>query len=121
MVSAAYFEQFDKEMLHAAWGDLSSMTIPDRQYLKDHAWGIFVQLVVTLLTIVTIFFKRTELRDSKQWSFLAERIVALGLVMGLLLPLIAAYGITSSFVLLINSIVVGIAFLRIIDKMMETS
>ena len=121
MVSAAYFIQFDKEMLHAAWGDLSSMTVPDRQYLKDHAWGIFVQLVVTVLAIATIFLKRKELRDSKQWSFLAERPVAVGLVIGLMLPLITAYGITSSFVLLINSIVVGIAFLRIIDEILETS
>ena len=122
MVSAAYVEQFDKDMLQAAWGDLSSIIIPDKQYFKDRAWGFLVQVLVTVFVILTIYLNRTELRESKQWGFLAERPVAVGLVMGLLLPLIIpAFGITLPLILMVNSIVVGVAFLRIIDKLMEKS
>ena len=114
MVSTAYLAQFNQKMLQSAFGDLSSMTLPDTRYLKDHAWGFLAQLLVTLLTIITIFLKRGELRDSKHWNFLAARPISVGLLIGILLPLvIPAYGIASPFVLLTNSIIGGISFLRI--------
>ena len=122
MVSTAYFVQFNQKMLQSALGDLSSMTLPDLRYLKDHAWGFLAQLLVTLLTIITIFLKRGELRDLKHWNFLAARPISVGLLIGVLLPLVVpAYGIAPPFVLLTNNIIGGISFLRIIDEMLDKS
>ena len=58
----------------------------------------------------------------KHWNFLAARPVSVGLLMGVLLPMTApGYGIASPFVVLANSIVGGISFLRIIDAMLDKS
>ena len=82
MVSTAYFVQFNQKMLQSALGDLSSMTLPDLRYLKNHAWGFLAQLLVTLLTIITIVLKRGSLRDLKHWNFLAARPISVGLLIG---------------------------------------
>lgn len=122
MVSSAYFVQFNQKMLQSAFGDLGSMTLPDLEHLKDHAWGFIAQLLVTLLTIITIFSKRGELRESKHWNFLAAKPISVGLIMGcLLLLIVSVYGITLPFVVLTNSIIGGISLLRIIDEKLDKS
>ena len=122
MFSPQYFSQFGKgEMWYAVQKGLDDITWPDSRFFSRQGWIIFIQFFLSLFAIIAIYRKRHVFQGTERWRFLAARPFAAGLFLGCMTTLlIYEYDGAPAMWKLVNTIIAGISFVRLIDGLIGT-
>jgi len=122
MFSSRYFSQFSNGLIDAMQQGLDATSLPGRRFFARQGWIVLLQGLFSLVAIVVIYRNRQVLRDSERWRFLAVRPFSAGLFFSTLLAVLffEYRGVPDAWVI-VNTIVVGISFARLIVALDETS
>ena len=88
MFSPDYFAQFRRDLFFKIVTSLRIIIVPDSRFVLKYGWFLITQIFLIFAVIFTIYRNRQPLFDSEHWRFLAERPVASGLFVGLLIFLL---------------------------------
>jgi len=122
MLSSRYLSQFGSELWFAVKNGIDEISWPGRSFFERIGWIVLVHAFFSLAVIIAVYRKRELLFTLKRWSFLAARPVAAGLFSGFMLTLwLYEYQGVPATWSLANSIVAGIAFVRLTGNLIEVS
>jgi len=120
MFSSKYFSQFTSELGYRTQKGLYQASWSPMPFLNLNGWVVLLQILFSLLLIITIFRNRQKLKDSERWRFVAKRSFSTGLFVSFvtLMPFYEGSPTTWYFPLLA---VVAICFARLIAGLIEVS
>lgn len=119
MFSSRYVSQFGPELGYGIRRGIDEITWPSRQFFGQHGWVMVLHGALSLGLILIVLRYRQYLTNSERWQFVAKRPVALGLFAGGL-TVVAFYDISSATFALAWVVLVGTAFVRLMDGLVET-
>ncbi len=122
MLSARYVAQLESGLWYAVQKGLDAIPWPGSHFFDRQGFIIFLQVFLSLFLIIAVYRNRPVLNDSKRWRFLAARPFSVGLFFGAIVAiLLYEYrGVPATWELL-NLIVVGVSFARLLGALNETS
>jgi len=119
MFSAAYVGQFLKALRSPLNVKLDQMVQANQAFLVRQGVILLSQGVFFLVLVLALFRHRHQLAGSERWRFVARRPIAAGFFVSLLAGLPFYTGAPLSFMFAF-SIVVGIAFARLLGSLLTT-
>lgn len=122
MYSSAYFAQFRNELWDAAQDEFSVLSWPERQFFERNSLA-FTLVGLLFVSILTITFRSREaLRKSRDWEFVADRYISIGLFFcSVLVSIQLRLWDAPDTLLMLNLIVGGVTAARLLGKVYEQS
>jgi potassium efflux system protein len=122
MFSSRYFSQFSNKLIDAFQQGLDETSWPGSRFFARLGWIVLLQGFFALVVVVAIYQNRQGLKESERWRFLAVRPFSAGLFFSTLVAVLffEYQGIPGTWEL-VNIIVVGISFARLIAALDEAS
>ena len=115
MYSGRYFSQFTLDLWKASFQSGHSIVWSDAEYWSQLVWIIPFQLFALLVLCVSIYHKRQSLKESEHWRFIGERMFSASLfLIGMVTMMLYEFEGFPLTWKLINAIVVGVSFARVI-------
>ncbi len=122
MFSPRYFSQFKSDLWYAVQKGFDEISWPDKRFFDRLGWVVLLQGLLSLIVIIAVYRNRQVLNDSKRWRFLGARPFSAGLFIGTIATLsFYEYGGIPDSWRLLNSMVGGISFARLLGVLLETS
>ena len=95
---------------------------PDSRFFARQGWIVLFQGFLSLFVIITLYRSRRLVSESKRWRFLAVRPISAGFFLAYMATmLIYEYEGAPAIWKLVNMIVGGISFARLLGGLIETS
>jgi small-conductance mechanosensitive channel len=113
MFSAQYMAQLAAALKTGVHTGLLQIAWPDTSFLARQGWIMVLQGVLALLLTLVFVRYRPQLEQVEHWRFLARRPIAAGLLVGVL-SVVVCYESPPDIVRLALSVLVGIAFVRLL-------
>jgi potassium efflux system protein len=120
MFSAQYFSQLAPALRAGVQTSLAQVSWPGKAFFARQGWIVVLQGVLSLVLVLVFFRHRQQLEQVEHWRFVAKRPVAAGLLVGIL-PAAAFYERPPDMLRLALSVLVGIAFVRLLERLVEGS
>ncbi len=118
MFSSEYFTQFSEELSYAVRQGLDEISWPGSRFFARQGWVLFLQGLLSLFVIITIYRNRQILKDVKHWRCLATRPFSVGLFFGSIVAFFFfEYRGFPDTLELGNTMVAGISFARLIGAL----
>jgi len=122
MFSSRFFLQFGNELWYTAQKGLFSVSLPGSRFFARFGWLVLLQSLFSLIVIIAVYRNRQVLSDSKRWRFLAARPFSAGLFFGTIVAvLFYEYGGNPTTWDLVNTIIGGVSFARLLKGLIEAS
>ncbi len=120
MFSARYSSQLAPALRAGVQTRLAQVSWPGKAFFAREGWILVLQGVLSLALVLIFFRCRQQLEQVDHWRFLAKRPVAAGLLVGIL-SVGAFYERIPDMLRLALSVLVGIAFVRLLEGLVEGS
>ena len=122
MFSSRYVSQLESGLWYAVQKGLDAVSWPGSRFFARQGWVILFQGFISLFLCIAVYRNRPVLNDSKRWRFLAARPFSVGLFFGTIVAILffEYRGVPETWELL-NMIVVGVSFVRLLGALNETS
>ena len=122
MFSSRYFAQFSNKLRYSLQQGWDEISWPGGRFFARQGWIVFLQGFLSLVVIIAVYRNRPVLNDLKRWRFLAARPYSAGLFFGTIVAVLffEYQGIPDTWEL-VNIIVVGVSFARLIGALDEAS
>ena len=120
MFSARYFSQLAPALRAGVQTRLAQVSWPGKAFFAREGWILVLQGVLSLALALIFFRCRQQLEQVDHWRFVAKRPVAAGLLVGIL-SVGAFYERVPDMLRLALSVLVGIAFVRLLEGLVEGS
>jgi small-conductance mechanosensitive channel len=120
MFSARYFSQLAPALRAVVQTRLVQVSWPGKAFFAREGWVLVLQGVLSLVLALIFFRCRQQLEQVEHWRFVAKRPVAAGLLVGIL-SVGAFYERIPDMLRLALSVLVGIAFVRLLEILVEGS
>jgi len=123
MFSSHFFSQFKSSALWSAViKGPDKISWPDSRFFARQGWIVLFQGFLSLFVIITLYRSRRLVSESKRWRFLAVRPFSAGFFLAYMATmLIYEYEGAPAILKLVNMIVGGISFARLLGGLIETS
>src|SRR5262245_23042857 len=118
MFSAPYFSQLVAALRTGVHTGLVQISWPDTSFLARQGWLMVLQGVLALMLALVLVHYRPQLEQAEHWRFVARRPLAAGLLGGVL-SVIVFYESPPDMVRLALSVLVGMAFVRLLTGLVE--
>jgi small-conductance mechanosensitive channel len=118
MFSARYSSQLATALRASVQTRLAQVSWPGKAFFARQGWIVALQGVLSLVLVLVLLRHRQQLEQVEHWRFVAKRPVAAGLLVGLL-SAAAFYERPPDMLRLALSLVVGIAFVRLLEGLVE--
>ena len=83
ILSTRFFSQLmSREMWLTVKDGLYETAWPVKRFVSQQGWILSLQILISLFVIIAIYKKRSVLRESERWHFLAKRPFSAGLFLG---------------------------------------
>jgi len=122
MFSSRYVSQLESGLWYAVQKGLDAVSWPGSRFFARQGWVILFQGFISLFLCIAVYRNRPVLNDSKRWRFLAARPFSVGLFFGTIVAILffEYRGVPETWELL-NMIVAGVSFARLLGALNETS
>jgi len=122
MFSSQYTSQFRRATFYVFLEGIKEVLWPGSQYLPRLVWTILIQSFAFLFLSIAFYRNRQMLNESKRWHFLAARPFSAGLFLICMTTMfIYEYEWTPPIWKLINMIICGLSFVRLVVILYEKS
>ena len=118
MFSAQYVSQLAPALRAGVQTRLAQVSWPGRAFFAREGWILVLQGVLSLVLALIFFLCRQQLEQVEHWRFVAKRPVAAGLLVGIL-SVGAFYERVPDMLRLALSVLLGIAFVRLLEGLVE--
>jgi small-conductance mechanosensitive channel len=118
MFSAQYFARLAAALRMGVHTDLVQIAWPEKSFLARQRWIMVLQGVLSLMLALVLIRYRPQLEQVEDWRFVAKRPIAAGLLVGVL-SVVVFYESPPDMVRLALSVLVGVAFVRLLGGLME--
>jgi hypothetical protein len=98
--------------------DLVQILWPQKSFFARQGWIIVLQGLLSLILALVFVRHRPQLEQVEHWRFVAKRPIAAGILVGVL-SVIVCYERPPEIVRLALGVLVGIAFVRLLDGLVE--
>ncbi|MEN8693035.1 MAG: mechanosensitive ion channel domain-containing protein [Desulfobacterales bacterium] len=121
LLSMRFFSQFTSgELWSSMIKGLDDTSWLDRRIFAQKGWIVLLEGFIILFLIITIYRKRTVLKESDRWRFLAARPFSAGLFFGYMsTSIIYEYQAVPGLWKLANTMIAGISFSRLVAGLIE--
>ena len=122
MFSSRYVSQLGSGLWYAVQKGLDAVSWPGSRFFARQGWVVLFQGFISFFLIIAVYRNRPVLNDSKRWRFLAARPFSVGIFFGTIVAILffEYRGAPETWELL-NMIVVGVSFVRLLGALNETS
>ena len=119
LLSFQFFAQFKtREMWYAVAKSVEDAFVIDSGFIVKLGWIVLIQVILYLFVAVTVFRNRKTLSESKRWMFLAARPFSTAFFLAFMATiLIYEYQGADPIWKLINTIIAGISFVRLMGSL----
>jgi potassium-dependent mechanosensitive channel len=118
MFSARYSSQLATALRAGVQTRLARVSWPGKAFFARQGWIVVLQGVLSLVLVLVLLRHRRRLEQVEHWRFVAKRPVAVGLLVGILSAAVF-YDRPPDMVRLALSLVLGIAFVRLLEGLVE--
>ncbi|MGD9311073.1 MAG: mechanosensitive ion channel [Desulfosarcina sp.] len=120
ILSVAFFSQFrGGAMWSRSMEAIGKIAWPGGHFFEENGWIVFIQIILTVVIIISITRNRPLIGQSERWRFLSERPLSAGLFLGYMLTVLFyeyAAGVPFSWTVIITA-VAAISFARLISAL----
>src|SRR5215813_10853594 len=118
MFSAQYFAQLAAALRTGVHTGLVQLSLPDKSFLAQQGWLMVLQGVLALILALVFVRYRPQLEQVEHWRFVAKRPIAAGLLVGVM-SVVVFYESPPDMVRLALAVLVGMAFVRLLEGLVE--
>ena len=118
MFSAQYFAQLAAALRTGVHTGLVQLSWPDKSFLARQGWLMVLQGVLALMLALVFVRYRPQLEQVEHWRFVAKRPIAAGLLVGVM-SVVVFYESPPDMVRLALAVLVGMAFVRLLEGLVE--
>ena len=118
MFSAQYVSQLATALRAGVQTGLVQVSWPGPAFVAQQGWIVVLQGVLSLVLALVFVRHRQQLAQEEHWQFIAKRPIAAGILVGVLSG-VAFYERPLDIVRLALTVLVGIAFLRLLEGLVE--
>jgi small-conductance mechanosensitive channel len=118
MFSAQYFSRLAAALRMGVHAGLVQIAWPEKSFFARQGWLMALQGVLSLLLALALVRYRPQLEQVEAWRFVAKRALAAGILVGVL-SVAVCYESPPDMVRLALGVLVGIAFVRLLEGLME--
>jgi potassium-dependent mechanosensitive channel len=118
MFSAQYFAQLAAALRTGVHTGLVQISGPDKSFFARQGWIMVLHGVLSLMLALIFVHYRPQLQQVEHWRFVAKRPIAAGLLVGVM-SVVVFYESPPDMVRLALSVLVGMAFVRLLGGLVE--
>ena len=118
MFSAQYVAQLATAFRTGVHTGLVQIAWPDKSFFARQGWIMVLQGVLSLMLALVLVRYRPQLQQAEHWRFIAKRPITAGLLVGVL-SVVVCYESPPDMVRLALAVLVGIAFVRLLEGLVK--
>ena len=118
MFSAQYFSQLAAALMGGVQTELAQVLWSGQAFFARQGGIVILQGVLSLVLALVFVRQRQQLEQVEHWRFVAKRPIAAGLLVGVL-SVVVFYESPPDIVHLAIAVLVGIAFVRLVESLVE--
>ena len=123
MYSPDYYAQFNRELWGVAWENLKFIPRPGEEFFKLHDREFGALVFILIMVFAVIYRKRQAIAESENWSFVADRPLAIALFVTTLVATVQMqfWASRSTMVTTFMMFIGSMSCLRLLVKVLKSS